>query len=272
MIIDISYIKQVLKTDANESQIKYLIGYVFKDICDKTNIETSLSQQDISDLSLTTSEDAINLVNDELTIFQDTLIWGIACNLKKMDISITPITLVLYNKVIDKIDVSNINIADNGRYDITFCDIYNAYIDDLNSLLDDDSEVSYIRRLLNLHREDIGDNEIEFLIEHYTNYLSEIITDVDVESPYFKQALYLSIACHIYRTNPIAIVSPTEYKVDEVSETFGLNFDKFGNTWCDLADEAISDLKKITYKNYGVKAFDRAGARSKYNAWGPTSG
>ena len=60
--------------------------------------------------------------------------------------------------------------------------------------------------------------------------------------------------------------------MDEVSETFGLNFDKFGNTWCDLADEAISDLKKYTYKNYGVKSFNRAGARTKYQKWGPTGG
>lgn len=272
MIIDISYIQSVLKTDADESQIRYLIHHVFEDMCEKINVNTTLAQQDISDLFLSTSEEAINLVNDQTSLFQDTLIWGIACNLQSMGMSITPITLLLYNEVIDKINTSTIPVKEDGMYEITFCDIYNGCINELNELLNDDSDVGYVRRLLNLHKDDIGDNEIEFLIEHYTNYLKDTIKDVDTESAYFKQAVYLSVACHIYRTNPTAIIIPTEYTVDEVSETFGLNFDKFGNTWCDLAEEAISDLKKHTYKNYGVKSFSRAGARTKYNKWGPSGG
>lgn len=271
MIIDISYIQSVLETEASESEIRYLIHECFDDICSKINVDTTLSQQDISDLVLSTSDIPRDLVNDETSLFQDTLIFGIACNLQKMDISITSIPSSLYDEMIGKIDTTHME-SEDGKYNISFCDIYNACINELNTLLNDDSDVGYIRRLLNLHKDDIGDNEIQFLIDHYTNYLKETITDVDPESAYFKQAVYLSVACHIYRTNPSAIIMPTEYTVDEVSETFGLNFDKFGNTWCDLADEAVSDLKKVTYKNFGVKAFDRAGARTKYNAWGPTTG
>ena len=271
MIIDISYIQAVLETEAEEAEIRYLIHSCFEDICKKINVETTLVQQDISDLVLTIDEEDIKLVNEETSLFQDTLIWGVACSLQNMGISITPITSELYDEVINKIDTTKVSFEDN-KYNITFCDIYSGCIDELNELLNDQSDVTYLRRLLNLHKSDIRNSEIEFLINHYTQYLKETIKDVDPESAYFKQAVYLSVACHIYRTNPTAIVTPTEYTVDEVSETFGLNFDKFGNTWCDLADEAISDLKKITYKNYGVKAFDRAGARTKYNAWGPTTG
>ena len=272
MIIDISYIQSVLETDADESQIKYLINHCFDDICEKINVETTLAQQDISDLFLSTSEESINLVNDQTSLFQDTLVWGVACNLQNMGISITSITSQLYDEVIDRVNVANVPINESGTYNITFCDIYYAYINELNELLNDDSDIGYIRRLLNLHKDDIGDNEIEFLINHYTNYLKDTIKDVDPESAYFKEAVYLSVACHIYRTQPVSIASPIEYKVDEVSEKFGLNFDKRGNTWCDLADEAISDLKKNTYKNFGVKTFDRPGARTKYNKWGPTGG
>ena len=272
MIIDISYIKTVLQTDAEESQIKYLINHCFEDICEKINVETTLTQQDITDLPLTINEELVDITNRDTTLFQDTLIWGIACNLQNMDISVTSIPSLLYDEVIDKIDITNIPLNEDNLYDITFCDIYHGCINELNDLLNDESNVGYLRRLLNLSKDDIGDNEIEFLIDHYTEYLKETIKDVDPESAYFKQAVYLSVACHIYRTQPVSIASPTEYKVDEVSEKFGLNFDKYGNTWCDLADEAISDLKKNTYKNFGVKTFDRPGARTKYNAWGPTSG
>lgn len=272
MIIDISYIKSVLQADVDNEEIKYLINYVFNDICEKINVDTTLIQQDISDVIISNEIEDTNLVNDELTTFQDTLIFGIACNLKSMGISITPVSLELYDEVIDKIDTSNISFNEDGIFDITFCDIYTSYIVELNDYLNDNSEVGYLRRLLNLHKDDISNNELEFLIDHYTHYLTEIIPDVDPESTYFKQALYLSVACHIYRTNPTSIIDPTEYRVDEVSEVFGLNFDKFGNTWCDLADAAISDLKKVSYGNYGIKTFDRPGARTKYNAWGPSSG
>lgn len=270
MIIDISYIKTVLQADIEDEKIKYLINHIFDDICNKIDVDTTLVQQDISDIVISNDYDTVSLVNDELTAFQDTLIFGIACNLINMGISITPVSLELYDEVINKIDTSNMLPNQEGIFDITFCDIYTAYISELNEFLNDESEIGYLRRLLNLHKDDVGNDELEFLIEHYTNYLVETIPNVDPESIYFKQALYLSVACHIYRTNPTSIIDPTEYRVDEVSEKFGLNFDKRGNTWCDLADEAISDLKKNTYKNFGVKTFDRPGARTKYNAWGPT--
>ena len=87
----------------------------------------------------------------------------------------------------------------------------------------------------------------------------------------FKQALYMQVACHIFRTNPDIITSPTSYKVDEVAEWFDISFDKFKNTWCDLADAALSDLKKQTYGYYGLRAYDRPGARTKYGGYGPSS-
>ena len=100
--------------------------------------------------------------------------------------------------------------------------------------------------------------------------MSDIIPDVDVESPLFQQAVYLSVACHIFKTNPTAITTPVMYYVDEVREKFQIDFDKNKNTWCDLANAAINDLKKKTYGYYGLRAYDRPGARTKYGVHGPS--
>ena len=270
MIIDLSYIKSVLNIDIEDSKLQYLLHHYFNDVCEKINVETSLSEQDISDISLASTDEVPMLGYNETSLFQDTIIYGIACHLNNTGTETTSIPQVLYNEYITKIDLSTITANDDGTYNLTFCMLYDYCLTELSEYLNDESQVGYVRRLLNLDPGIVADKEIEFLIDHYTQYITDLMPDVDTTSTYFKQALYLSIACHIYRTNPQAIISPTEYRVDETSEVFELSFDKFGNTWCDLAEEAMADLKKTTYKNYGVKTFNRAGARTKYNAWGPT--
>ena len=165
--------------------------------------------------------------------------------------------------------IAEIGINHNGSVAQAKKKMLEQIIKELNEFTNDESQVGYLRQLLNLNENIVSDREIEFLIDHYTQYLTEIIPNADVDSAYFKEALYMSVACHIFRTNPQAIISPTEYRVDETSEVFELAFNKFGDTWCDLAEQAVADLKKRTYKNYGIKVFDRPGARSKYHAWGP---
>lgn len=256
MIIDVSYIKTVLDIDINDEQMTYLIKHAFDEMCEQLNIKTTLEEQEISITPLTISVNAPMLGYNDTSLFQDTLIYNIACYLTHTETSPIGVPLIIIEQY------SNIE-------EITYCSLYEYCIEELRTFLNDDSSTSYIRKLLNLGQE-IPDTEIDFLIEHYTRYLTEIIPEVDTESEYFKQAVYMLIACHIFRTRPQSIASPTEYKVDEVSETFALTFDKFGNTWCDLAEEAVADLKKKTYKNYGVKVFDRPGARTKYGVHGPT--
>lgn len=257
MIIDVSYIKTVLEVDVEEQEITYLIKRYFNEICNQLNITTTLEEQEISVKPISITVDAPMLGYNETSLFQDALIYAIACHFIKEDIEIRGVPLIIFEQYSGQID------------EVTYCSLYEYCIEELRIFLQDDSSVSYIRKLLNLDS-NIKDSEIDFLIEHYTRYLKEIIPDVNTESEYFKQAVYMLIACHIFRTNPESIATPSEYTVDEVTEIFSLAFDKFGNTWCDLAEQAVADLKKQTYKNYGVKAFDRPGARTKYNAWGPT--
>ena len=268
MIVDITYIKNVLEVSIDDSQMQYLLHHFFDDICKKINVTTTLEEQEISDIALSTTYETPMLGYNDTSLFQDTIIYGIACHFEKSNILSINLPQVLYNEYIEKIDLSTLSI-DNDQYILTFCDLYTYCIEELKTFLNDESQVGYLRQLLNLQPDIVSDQEIEFLINHYTQYLKEIMPNADDTSAYFKEALYTSIACHIYRTNPQAIISPTEYRVDETSEVFELAFNKFGDTWCDLAEQALADLKKRTYKNYGIKVFDRPGARTKYHAWGP---
>lgn len=262
MIIDISYIKRALEIDVEDSIIKYLIDFYFDYICEHINVETSLDEEDILNDNLETPVNNPNISNDDLTIFQECMIYGIACHLLKMNISISIVPQELINEYHEYLNVNDI---------LTYCDLFDICLKLLTDYLNDTSNVGYLRRLLNLYTEDISNEEIEFLIEHYTSYIKELMPKVDTKSVLFKQAVWLSVACHIYKTNPEIIITPTEYEVDEVKEEFGLAFDKFGNTWCDLADAALSDLKKQVYGYYGLRAYDRPGARTKYGYHGPTS-
>ena len=262
MIIDISYIKRVLNTEVEDSVIQYLIDFYFDYICEHINAQTSLNEEDILNDNLEEPIDYPNIFNDDLTVFQETMIYGIACHLFKMGISISFVPQELINEYSEYLEITD---------DLTYCDLFDICLKLLTDYLNDTSNVGYLRRLLNLDENDISDQEIEFLIEHYTSYIKELMPKVDTDSVLFKQAVWLSVACHIYKTKPEIIITPTEYEVDEVREEFGLAFDKFGNTWCDLADAALSDLKKQVYGYYGLRAYDRPGARSKYGYHGPTS-
>lgn len=270
MIIDIPYIKTLLNIDIENESIAYLINHYFDYICEDINVDSTLEEEEIS---ITELEPPINpSIDDNLTLLQEAIIYAIACNAEKLGISVTPISQEIYNNHIPFFDTTNLVLdEETNTYILTYCDLFNSCLNRLKEYLNDTSNVGYLRRLLHLDNNDIGDNEIEFLIEHYTDYLSNIIPNVDTESPLFKQALYMQVACHIFRTNPDIITSPTSYKVDEVAEWFDISFDKFKNTWCDLADAALSDLKKQTYGYYGLRAYDRPGARTKYGGYGPSS-
>lgn len=260
MIIDIAYIQKALNTKVEDSVISYLITFYFDYICEHINVQTTLDEEEIINDKLDTLITNPNISNDELTVFQEAMIYGIACHLNKMHMSEINPSQELTNKY---------NKYSENKDTLTYCDLFDICLKLLKDYLDDTSNVGYLRRLLDLHTLDISDEEIEFLIEHYTIYLQELLPKVDTESPLFKQAVWLSVACHIYKTRPEIIITPTEYEVDEVREEFGLAFDKFGNTWCDLADAAISDLKKQVYGYYGLRAYDRPGARTKYKYHGP---
>ena len=84
-----------------------------------------------------------------------------------------------------------------------------------------------------------------------------------------REAVYLGIACQLFKTNPSAIIGPKEYEVGDVSESFDTSFTKSSDTWCDLYDSALNDLISSTEGVHGIKSFDRSGARVKYGYYGP---
>lgn len=258
MIIDIAYIKNVLNTEVDDSVINYLIKHFFNDICKEINIDSTLEEEEIITENLPNLIYP-NIIEDDLTLFQETIIYAIGCDLTETG-QIFNINPEIQEKYQDEFPVT------------TYCEIYNYCLDTLDKVLNQMSQVEYIRTLFRLDDNEISDDELAFLIQHYTNYLLIYLpedTEITTESPLFKQALYMQIACHIYKLNPTSIVSPKSYKVDEVRETFVLDFYKTKKTWCDLADEAFADLKKKAYGLYGIYAYDRPGARTKYGYHGP---
>lgn len=260
MIINPTYIKQILNTDVNDSVINYLIKHVFTNVCNEVQLDTSLEEEEIATVPHTPTENP-NILEDQITLFQETIIYGVACdliNIKEQAIEIPQYLLNYYSNKVEE---------------ITFCNLYDYCLRELNDYLNSVSTVNYVRSLLFLDNR-VSDEDLAFLIEYYTEFLCSKLpedSEVDTNAWIFKQALYTQIACHIFKLKPNFIGSPKSYKVDEVRVTWTVNFDKKGNTWCDLAEEAFADLKKHYYGLYGFYAFDRPGARTKYGYHGPTS-
>ena len=257
MIVDIAYIKKVLNTEVDDSVINYLIKHFFNYICNEINIDSTLEEEEIAttNIDITVIPD---ILEDDLTLFQETLIYGIGCELTEIGELITV----------------NQDIQEKYPDLTTYCDFFNNCLETLSMYLNSMSDIETIRRLFNLDINLINDDDLAFLIKYFTQYILSYLpddTEIDTESPLFKQALYTQIACHIFKTNPTAIIHPKSYKVDEVRETFVLDFDKNKNTWCDIANEDLANLKKKIYGLYGVYAYDRPGARSKYGYHGPKS-
>jgi len=80
MIIDPTYIQTVLNTEVDDSVINYLIKHFFNYVCNKTNLDTTLEEEEISTTKLDTPQ-IPNILEDDLTLFQETIIYGIACDL-----------------------------------------------------------------------------------------------------------------------------------------------------------------------------------------------
>ena len=85
MIVDINYIKNVLQVDIGDSQLQYLLHHYFENICEEINIISTLDEQDLSDVPLV-SEEMQMLGYNDTSLFQDTIIYGIACHLNNMNV------------------------------------------------------------------------------------------------------------------------------------------------------------------------------------------
>ena len=107
MIIDVAYIRQALvipETTPNSS-IEYLIKHYYDYIVEMMNLVTTMEKEEISNTIIEqdiTEEELI--INNKLTLFQQTLILGIACSLINMQIAIKDITNNEYEYFIQNID------------------------------------------------------------------------------------------------------------------------------------------------------------------------
>lgn len=259
MIIDPTYIKSVLNIEVSDEILNYLIKHFFNYVCKEVGLDSTLEEEEIATIPTTQKENP-NILEDDLTLFQETIIYGIACELVETEL-------------IDNVMPENIyHFYQTDIEEVTFCNIFNYCLKGLDTYLNHTSKVKYVRQFLFLKETKISDEQLAFLIEEFTqdiiSHLPEDV-EVDTESFLFKQALVLQIACHLYKLKPGLMGPPKSYKVDEVRVTWTVGFDKEGNTWCDLAEEALADLKKKFYGRYGFVAWERPGARTKYGYHGP---
>lgn len=260
MIIDPTYIKQVLNIDVNNEVITYLIKHFFNYVCKEIGLESTLEEEEIATIPTETQKENPNILEDDLTLFQETIIYGIACDLTQTEAIPNIITEDIFQSYKEYMT------------DVTYCNIFNYCLQELDTYLNHTTDVDYVRSFLFLKESQISDQQLAFLIEHYTKHLISCLpedAEIDTNSQKFRDALIAQIACHIYKIKPNWIGAPKSYKVDEVRVTYTLGFDKEGNTWCDIAEETLADLKKKYNTLYGIIAWDRPGARTKYGYHGP---
>lgn len=259
MIIDPTYIKTVLNIEISDELLNYLIKHFFNYVCKEVGLDSTLEEEEIATIPTTQKENP-NILEDDLTLFQETIIYGIACELINVGLMQNTMPENIYQFYQPQIQ------------ELNYCSLFDYCLQQLDVYLNDEiSQVEYVRKILFLTPK-ITDEELAFLIKHYTEYLISCLpedAEVDTDSWIFKQALIMQIACHIFRLKPNLIGTPKSYKVDEVRVTWTIGFDKENNTWCDLAEEALADLKKKFYGRYGFVAWDRPGARTKYGYHGP---
>lgn len=160
MIVDINYIKNVLQVDIEDSKLQYLLHHYFENICEEINVISTLDEQDLSDVPLT-SEEMQMLGYNDTSLFQDTVIYGIACHLNNMNIQTISVPYAIQEQYISVLDLSTLSM-ENGNYVITFCDLYKYCLSELKAYLNDTSQVGYLRRLLNLDPTIVNDREIDF--------------------------------------------------------------------------------------------------------------
>ena len=135
MIIDPTYIQSALNIEVDEQVLNYLIKHFFNYVCKEVGLDSTLEEEEIStttaDISCTP-----NIVEDNLTLFQETLIYGIACNLietNKQNIDIPTYLFDFYQKDIET---------------VTYCNLYDYCLDNLDDFLNSQSQVDYVRKYL----------------------------------------------------------------------------------------------------------------------------
>jgi len=124
----------------------------------------------------------------------------------------------------------------------------------------------YIRKLLELDPRVIDDEQISFLIDHYTE-LIQAKTGAgvdDIDTPLFQNAVMEGIACNLSMTNKGSIIQPNRVKVgyyeEETRSRADVNRDP---TWCEMYADSLDDIIAYIQKAYGFKALTRQGAREK---------
>lgn len=129
-------------------------------------------------------------------------------------------------------------------------------------------EIRTVRLLLQLDEDDIGDEDLQEYIDHFTLLtmakLGEIamLDDCLQSNELFKQAVIAAIACQLSLTDISMIHTPSQYKVGDTQEEYtNTSMGLYGSipSWCDLYESYLADLT-AQYKDIAnVQVFRRKG-------------
>lgn len=124
-----------------------------------------------------------------------------------------------------------------------------------------------LRFLLNLDEERFSNENLQMLIDLYTDKIVAKIKMLDpdsdaLNSPLFDEALLSGIACHLSMMDPTIFLAPTKYEVGDTSEEWDdvNDANKRGiPSWCDRYASALEDLSNSIADVKNVLVFRRRG-------------
>lgn len=128
--------------------------------------------------------------------------------------------------------------------------------------------VDSARLLLRIDEEDVGDDELQKYIDHFTlSTLSRLGQAAQedqgiLDNPLFEDAVMAGIACRLSLTDLDIIHSPSDYKVGNTEESYkNTSFGNYGQipSWCDQYEKYILALSNQYANMQDIQVFRRRG-------------
>ena len=134
--MDPTYIKTVLNIEISDELLNYLIKHFFNYVCKEVGLDSTLEEEEIATIPTTQKENP-NILEDDLTLFQETIIYGIACELINVGLMQNTMPENIYQFYQPQIQ------------ELNYCSLFDYCLQQLDVCLNDEiSQVEYVRKIL----------------------------------------------------------------------------------------------------------------------------
>ena len=108
------------------------------------------------------------------------------------------------------------------------------------------------------------EEQIGKYIDHFTDSIQRRTGATDTTDGLFQDAVLAAIACKISRDDKSALSDPNKVVIGNYSEEKESRFFRNNDpSYCDLAQEALTELVNSLNKSFGFKVFKRQGTSEK---------